>query len=377
MRLFARCVRGTEWLAAAELRARLGARIVARGHREVRFETDGPLEAVLDTRTVDDLFLQVGSLDGLDHTRASLARLSEEVARLDLVAAVETVRAVRPLAGRPASEVSASFLGRRNYNRYDLEDVLGQVVAAQLGGRYRSRRTSTAPGAPLSWRVHLVDDRALVGLRLADRPLHRRAYKRHSLPGTLHPPLAAALALLCGLRPGAVLLDPFCGAGTVVIEAAGFQAGTWQAGLDISAPAVAGAAANGRAAGVAASWLVGDAGNLPVAAGSVHRVVSNAPWHRQVALEGAAAGDARRCWSELARVAAPGARMVLLLDDLEQAKPLAAAAGLGLVPLGRVSLSGRHPAVALAGHDTPTEPLDRAGLYGPELAGELDAATGR
>jgi 23S rRNA G2445 N2-methylase RlmL len=39
---------------------------------------------------------------------------------------------------------------------------------------------------------------ATIGLRIADRPLHRRAYKRATVAGTLHTPLAAAMVRLAG-----------------------------------------------------------------------------------------------------------------------------------------------------------------------------------
>ena len=375
--LFARCVRGIEWVAAAELQAGFGARITGRAHRELRLAAAGPLQELLGARTVDDLFVEAGSLAGLDHTRASLARLAAGVARLDLAGAVETVRAVRPLPHHPDCQVSASFLGRRNYSRYEVEDAAGAAVAGRLGTPYRSRRAQETAEAPLSWRVHLVGDRALVGLRLAARPLHRRAWKLRSLPGTLHPPLAAALALVGGLRSGGVLLDPFCGAGTVPIEAAGLRPGPPRVGGDLSRPAVEAAAANARSAGAAAGFVVADAGRLPFAAGQVDRVVSNLPWRRQVELGGAADADRRRPWSELARVLAPTARAVLLVEEPDAALRDAADAGLRARLLDRVSLFGRHPAVVLAWPPGAAARLvDHAGLYGPQLAVELDAAGG-
>jgi tRNA (guanine6-N2)-methyltransferase len=373
-RLFARCLRGIEWVAAAELQAGFGAMVTGRGHRELRLETTGPPAALLGARTVDDLFVQAGTVAGVDRTRASLARLAAGVDELDLPAAVEVVGGVRPLPRQPGSEVSASFLGRRNYSRYDVEDAAGGSIARRLGAPYRSRRTSAPAGAPLAWRVHLAGDQALVGLRLADRPLHRRGYKLRSRPGTLHPPLAAAMALVAGLRPEATLLDPFCGVGTVPIEAAGLRPGRGRVGSDVSPPAVAAAAANAADAGVAAAFVVADAGSLPFAAGQVDRVVTNPPWRRQVGPAGGADPGGRRAWSELARVMSPAARMVALVEDPEETLAAGAAAGLRLQLLDRVSLFGRHPALVLAWpRDAAARLVDAEGLYGPALAAQLAA----
>ena len=72
----------------------------------------------------------------------------------------------------------------------------------------------------LDLRVLLEDDWALLGLRLGALPLHRRAYKVASRPGSLKPPVAYCLGLLAALAPGDVVLDPACGAGTILVEAA-------------------------------------------------------------------------------------------------------------------------------------------------------------
>ena len=72
----------------------------------------------------------------------------------------------------------------------------------------------------LDLRVLLEDDWALLGLRLGVLPLHRRAYKVASRPGSLKPPVAYCLGLLAALAPDAVVLDPACGAGTILVEAA-------------------------------------------------------------------------------------------------------------------------------------------------------------
>ena len=91
----------------------------------------------------------------------------------------------------------------------------------------------------LSLRVHVVDSEATVAVRIAAAPLHRRAYRVASRPGALHPPLARALALLAGLRSGLSLVDPFCGTGTIPIEAEAVPSfATLAGGVTSSAPAL-------------------------------------------------------------------------------------------------------------------------------------------
>jgi tRNA (guanine6-N2)-methyltransferase len=234
--------------------------------------------------------------------------------------------------------VSASALGRRAFNRYDLEDAAGAVLARRLGLPYRSRRGGARPpDGGLSWRVTVVDDRATVALRIPARPLHRRSYKLASVPGTLHPPLAAAMLRLAG--SGEVLLDPCCGAGTIAIEAA--RAGTTARvlGSDADPAALAASVGNGRGSGV--TWALADAGALPVADGAVDRVVVNPPWARQVRPRGRLAAGPEQLWREVRRVLAPAGRVVALLPE-----PVVPT-GLVVERLLPVSLFGAHPVVAV------------------------------
>jgi tRNA (guanine6-N2)-methyltransferase len=336
-RLVARCVRGVEEILAEEVRRRGLGSVQVMGHREVRFDgRAGP--TVLDLATADDVFVLAAEADGIGRARADLHRLRCALAGAD----VDRVRHVRELCGGPPGartvDVSASVLGRRAFNRYDLEDAVGEVLARRLGLPYRSRRGGARPPAGgLGWRVTVVDDRATVALRVPPRPLHRRGYKSASVPGTLHPPLAAAMLQLAG--PGNVLLDPCCGAGTLPIEAARAGLAARVLGSDADPAAVAASVANGQDTGV--TWSAADAGALPLRDGAVDRIVVNPPWARQVDPRGRLAADPDRLWREACRVLAPGGRIVALLAD--PCPPV----GLAVERALPVSLFGAHPVVTV------------------------------
>jgi 23S rRNA G2445 N2-methylase RlmL len=267
-RFFARATRGIEWIAAAEITGRGGGTVHDLDHREVHFSapSPGPLVAL---RTVDDVFAWAGRVGGMGRERSSLAALAR-LPEPDVASAVAEVAALRPVADGARFDVTASFLGRRNYNRYDLEDAAGEALAHATGGEYVSRRAESGPAAGVaarSWRVHVRDGEALLGLRLAARPLHRRAAGWATVPGSLHPPVAAALVLLAGVVPGQWLGDPFCGSGTILAEYLHLTATGRAAGIDASAEAVASAHATAEAA----AWRctgdsLGRAGRLVVLA---------------------------------------------------------------------------------------------------------------
>jgi 23S rRNA G2445 N2-methylase RlmL len=311
-------VHGIEDLVAAEIGRRGLGEVVATGHREVRFLAP-PRAAprVTALATADDVFVLAAEVDGIGRARADLGRLALAAGAADLGAVLRT----RTACGGPQAsslDVSASFLGRRAFTRYDIEDTVGAALAHRLGLPYHPRRGGVRPPVDgLGWRVTIVGARATVAVRVGARPLHRRPWKLASVPGTLHPPLAAAMVALAGTRPGDRVLDPCCGAGTLAIEAA--QAGAAAVGIDHDRAAVAAAARNGGHTAV--RWIRADAGALPVADGSADRVLLNPPWGRSVAPAGRLAGRPDLLGRELRRVLAPGGTAVLLVPDGTAAPP--------------------------------------------------------
>ncbi|SHF93409.1 methyltransferase domain-containing protein [Streptoalloteichus hindustanus] len=343
-RLLARTVRGIESVVAEEIRRRGLGRVERLGHREVWFRSADPGPEVLGLDCADDVFLVAAAVSGIGRDRSALRLLAEAAGNVP----VEPLLALRQrCGGRPrwsTVDVSASFLGRRNYSRYDVEDAVGGPLAAAVGLPYHGRRGGVAPPpGGLSWRVTVADDRALVALRIAERPLHRRQYRQQTRAGSLHPPLAAAMVRLAQPHQGARLLDPCCGVGTIPVEAARTDPTLSIVGSDRDPASVTGAVANG--AGTTVSWAVADAGRLPVATGSVDVVVSNPPWGQQVPPSGVLAQRPERFWRELRRVLRPGGRAVLLLPDANTWLPQAADAGMKLVDRRPVSLFGSHPEI--------------------------------
>ncbi|MFD1518834.1 TRM11 family SAM-dependent methyltransferase [Pseudonocardia yunnanensis] len=305
-------MRGIEDLVAVEIGRRGLGEVVATGHREVWFvtsETAAPDVTAL--ATADDVFVVGVEVDGIGRTRVDLARLARAVAAADLSAAL----ALRARCGGPPGgsvDVSASFLGRRSFSRFDVEDAVGTVLARRLGLRYHSRRSGARPPeGGLTWRVTVVGDRATVAVRVGARPLHRRTWKVAGVPGTLHPPLAAAMVALAGAAAGERVLDPCCGAGTLAIEAA--HAGAVAMGVDLDAGALTAAARNGE--GTPVRWARADAAALPVATASVKRVLLNPPWGRVVEPSGLLARRPDLLGREIRRVLEPGGTAVVLIPE--------------------------------------------------------------
>jgi len=82
--------------------------------------------------------------------------------------------------------------------------------------------TSVLPetGSQYTVEISLLKDRATLTLDSTGRGLHRRGYRLLNAPAPLRETLASALVQLSTWRPERPLIDPFCGSGTIPIEAA-------------------------------------------------------------------------------------------------------------------------------------------------------------
>jgi len=367
---FARMTAGLEQLVWRDIERQIGARLVGFGHRRVDFAFEGPPELLLGLRSVDDVYVQAARLTGLDRTRASLARLTQQIDPATLIPALDVCATVRPISYAPTYRVTASHLGRRNYSRYDVEGAVEAALIGNLPWRFVPNEAEEHE-PELDLRVLLEDDWALLGLRLGATPLHRRAYKVASLPGSLKPPVAYCLGLLAEPAPAAVALDLACGTGTILVELAALAPSGIIYGGDSDPAALEAAQANLRAAGLGATRIElqqdfnprlsaainqaerphillyqGDATALRLADRTIDVVISNVPWGQQVA----AGTDLTQLYggilATIARVLAGGGRAVLLTDQADQLL-----AALDNIPALRqesslqISLYGRHPTI--------------------------------
>jgi 23S rRNA G2445 N2-methylase RlmL len=192
-------------------------------------------------------------------------------------------------------------------------------------------------------------------------------YREKDVPASSHAPLAAALAWLAHHLPwgrarleevpspgkgagtnaifpgegeGLVVWDPFCGAGTELIEAGLLNPRAQLIGSDLDPRAIEAARYNARRAGVKVNWITGDFRQIAEQIGPVDIILTNPPLGRRVA-----AGEALALADELivlaARKLAPGkGRMVWVAPDPARATVAATRAGLRIQSTRHVDLGG-------------------------------------
>jgi 23S rRNA G2445 N2-methylase RlmL len=230
--------------------------------------------------------------------------------------------------------------GHHGYRRTDARAALAAGLAGKIPPGWRPAEEDAA----LEVWLTIDNATAVCGVRLSDRTMRHRPWKVEHRPASLRPSVAAAMVRLAEARPGQLVLDPLCGAGTILGEYLDATRKTYgrlaPLGGDLDPGALRAAAANLRHLGPAAltRW---DARRLPLADASVDRVISNPPFGKQLASPDEVAPLYRATLAECDRVLRPGGRAVLLVADAGALRAAARAVGwqprrqLGLRVLGQ------------------------------------------
>jgi 23S rRNA G2445 N2-methylase RlmL len=103
--------------------------------------------------------------------------------------------------------------GEEDYSSQDLAALLGESLV-EHGGRVSLEKPEIIILA------YVWHGKAYVGRDITGLDLGKREYRVFNHPSSLSGITAYASLRLSGYKPGQALLDPFCGAGTIIIEAA-------------------------------------------------------------------------------------------------------------------------------------------------------------
>ncbi|MBM6664509.1 THUMP domain-containing class I SAM-dependent RNA methyltransferase [Flavonifractor plautii] len=100
-----------------------------------------------------------------------------------------------------------------------IQSVLKKALAARLGQKY-GMDTLPETGALYQVQFSLMHDEITLMLDTTGAGLHKRGYRAVGVVAPLRETLAAAMVLLSRYRGKDPFCDPFCGSGTIAIEAA-------------------------------------------------------------------------------------------------------------------------------------------------------------
>lgn len=206
-RFFATCAPGLEPLLHAEARE-LGLSKVERQVSGVYFEgtLQDALRANLWLRTAIRVLMRVARFEARDADMLYAGARS-----------VEWERFVKPDgtlivdAHTASSELDHSLF---------IEQRVKDAICDSLREKHGTRPTVAKEDAELGVYAHVFRDRCTLLVDTSGESLHKRGWRRFQGRAPLAETFAAALVQISGWDQRAPFLDPFCGSGTVLIEAA-------------------------------------------------------------------------------------------------------------------------------------------------------------
>ncbi len=198
---YAICAPGIEAITAFELQS-LGATIDATEPGGVSFQADASLlyRANLELRTASRVLKRVAHFDA--RTWFELERHAKKIPWSSLLGAGMV----------PEFEVTSRK--SKLYHNRGIAERLTRVVGAEASA------ADVDPSQVARFQVRAVRDHFTISADASGEHLHRRGYRLETAKAPLRETLAAAMLLGCKWNGTGALLDPFCGSGTIPIEAA-------------------------------------------------------------------------------------------------------------------------------------------------------------
>lgn len=231
-----------------------------------------------------------------------LARIRQVVGELD-IAEMETAVSFRATGNRT---------GEHEFTSVDVQRVAGAALVEKYG------TAVDLTGYEVDVRLDVIQQRCCVGLQLTRVRLSKRQTRVYTPMAALKTVLAYAMLRFARLDDGSGgLLDPFCGSGTILIEAAQSFPDLPLYGSDAFPKPVQGTADNMAASGVGgqAQLIQADARDLRdhYEPGSMRAIVTNPPFGVRLGRR----SDFRHLYSNFLqgahRILEPGGRLVVLV----------------------------------------------------------------
>ena len=113
----------------------------------------------------------------------------------------------------------AASVKSKLFSPSDIQSIMKKAMVESMKKTYPADWFSES-GAPYPVRVFLMKDEVTVGLDTTGESLHKRGYRKLTAKAPIAENLAAALIMLTPWKGDRILIDPFCGSGTIPIEAA-------------------------------------------------------------------------------------------------------------------------------------------------------------
>lgn len=117
--------------------------------------------------------------------------------------------------------VRSTRSGRHQYQSPDIERISGQAIIDKILDLTGQRQKVRLAQPDVMVRVDVTGEKCIVGIDfVGEEAMHRRGYRVYDHPAAINSVLASGMVLASGWKPEEQLVDPMCGSGTILIEAA-------------------------------------------------------------------------------------------------------------------------------------------------------------
>ena len=205
--LIAKTFMGLENVLAQEL-TQLGANNIQIGRRMVAFTGNQEMmyRANFQLRTA------IRILKPIAHFKAHSAEdMYDEVRKIDWSQYIEQ--------GKTFSVDSVVYSEEFRNSRFVTYKVKDAIVD-QFREATGTRPNISVSNPDIRLNIHIAEDQATLSLDSSGESLHRRGYRQESVEAPLNEVLAAGMILMSSWKADTDFIDPMCGSGTLLIEAA-------------------------------------------------------------------------------------------------------------------------------------------------------------
>lgn len=113
----------------------------------------------------------------------------------------------------------ATSIKSKLFSPSDIQSIMKKAIVERLKKVYKIE-WFPEDGNEYPIRVTFMKDEITIGIDTSGESLHRRGYRKLASKAPITETLAAALIMLTPWKKDRILIDPFCGSGTIPIEAA-------------------------------------------------------------------------------------------------------------------------------------------------------------
>ena len=113
----------------------------------------------------------------------------------------------------------AASVNSKLFSPSDIQSIIKKAMVKSLSKEY-GVEWFDEDGASFPFRVFIMKDVVTIGLDTTGESLHKRGYRKLVSKAPVAENLAAAMIMLTPWKKDRILIDPFCGSGTIPIEAA-------------------------------------------------------------------------------------------------------------------------------------------------------------